>query len=119
MAETDDTPTADDAAESTATAEPGAAEAADLPPAKLHQTVEIQDVGPCKKHIKVTVDRPDIDARLDEKYSELVTEHRSHIPGLPPGNAPTSRGAGRARRRGSWSSASTGRRSRTRSAAKS
>ena len=28
------------------------------------QTVEIQDVGPCKKHIKVTVDREDIDGRL-------------------------------------------------------
>ena len=88
MAETDDTPTADDAADSTATAEPGAAEAGDQQPAKLHQTVEIKDTGPCKKHIKVTVDRPDIDARLDEKYSDLVTEHRSHIQGFRPGKAP-------------------------------
>lgn len=87
MAETDDAPTPDEAAESTATAEPGT-EGGEQPPAKLHQTVEIQDVGPCKKHIKVTVDRPDIDARLDEKYSELVTEHRSHIQGFRPGKAP-------------------------------
>src|SRR5207248_8598348 len=91
MADTDDDPTTDEAAESTATAEPTGAEgegAESKEPAKLHQTVEIQEIGPCKKHIKVTVDRPDIDARLDEKYSELVTEHRSHIQGFRPGKAP-------------------------------
>src|SRR5689334_22616800 len=91
MAENDDAPTPDAAAESTATAEPATAEgqaAEPKEPAKLHQTVEIQDVGPCKKHIKVTVDRAAIDARLDEKYSELVTEHRSHIQGFRPGKAP-------------------------------
>ena len=32
---------------------------------KLPQTVEIRDAGPCKKHVKVTVDRAAIDARLD------------------------------------------------------
>src|SRR3954469_10842302 len=91
MADTDDTPAQapEDAAESTAIAEPAVAEGdAAKEPAKLHQTVEIQDTGPCKKHIKVTVERPDIDARLDEKYSELVTEHRSHIQGFRPGKAP-------------------------------
>src|SRR3954471_16440074 len=91
MAENDDAPTPDDAAESTATAEPATPEgegAEPKEPAKLHQTVEIQDVGPCKKHIKVTVDRPDIDARLDEKYSELVTNHRSYVQGFRPGKAP-------------------------------
>src|SRR4051812_23758440 len=39
---------------------------------KLHQTVEISDVGPCKKHIKVTVQRQDIDNRLGEKFKELM-----------------------------------------------
>ena len=29
-------------------------------PVKLAQQVEIKDVGPCKKHIKVTVERPGI-----------------------------------------------------------
>ncbi len=90
MAETDDTPTPDDEAESTATAEAegGNCEPGEQPPVKLHQTVEINDVGPCKKHIKVTVDRGDIDTRLDEKYSELVTNHRSYVQGFRPGKAP-------------------------------
>src|SRR5436309_7299122 len=83
----------------TATEEPTAAaetpEAAAVPeegaeeaPAKLHQTVEIKDVGPCKKHIKVTVDRGDIDQRFDEKFSELVTQERSFVQGFRPGKAP-------------------------------
>jgi trigger factor len=54
--------------------------------AKLHQTVEIRDVGPCRKHIKVTVDRKDIDARLGEKFSELVVD--SNVSGFRPGKAP-------------------------------
>jgi trigger factor len=53
---------------------------------KLHQQVEMRDVGPCKKHIKVTIERADIDARLDEKYGELVTE--ANVPGFRPGKAP-------------------------------
>jgi trigger factor len=55
-------------------------------PAKLRQAVEIQDVGPCKKHIKVTVERADIDERLDEEYAKLVGE--SQVPGFRPGKAP-------------------------------
>ena len=45
-----DVPTTDsgEAAATTATTEE---------PVKLKQTVEIKDVGPCKKHVKVTVDR--------------------------------------------------------------
>jgi trigger factor len=89
MADTEDTPTPD-APETTATAEPEGAEAAgaEQEPVKLHQQVEIKDVGPCKKHIKVTVDRADIDARLDEKYSDLVTGHQSYVAGFRPGKAP-------------------------------
>lgn len=55
-------------------------------PEKLHQTVELKDIGPCKKHIKVTIDRGDIDSKLDEKYSELVTD--AAVPGFRPGKAP-------------------------------
>jgi trigger factor len=55
-------------------------------PEKLHQTVEMSDVGPCKKHIKVTIDRADIDKMLDAKYSELV--HDSNVKGFRPGKAP-------------------------------
>ena len=39
---------------------------------KLPQTVEVTEVGPCKKHIKVTVGRKAIDERLDEQYTKLV-----------------------------------------------
>jgi trigger factor len=53
---------------------------------KLHQAVDIKDIGPCKKHIKVTVDRGDIDKLLDEKFSELVKE--AAVPGFRPGKAP-------------------------------
>ena len=66
----------------TATAEEGQ----ENEPTKLHQTVEIKDVGPCKKHIKVTVDRKDIDDRFGEKFSELVAD--ATVSGFRPGKAP-------------------------------
>jgi len=53
---------------------------------KLKQIVDITDIGPCKKHIKVAVDRGDIDKLLDEKFSELVKE--AVVPGFRPGKAP-------------------------------
>lgn len=53
---------------------------------KLQQSVEIADVGPCKKHIKVTVDRANIDKLLADKYKQLVGE--SWVPGFRPGKAP-------------------------------
>jgi trigger factor len=77
---TAETPPAEGAA--TATAEEGK----EKEPAKLHQTVEIKDVGPCKKHIKVTVERKDIDDRFGEKFSELVAE--ATVSGFRPGKAP-------------------------------
>lgn len=102
---TDETPTTDpgatgstatepvlETAEAAETAEAGAeAKAAseengEKKPEKLHQAVELKDVGPCKKHIKVTVERADIDKLLDEKYSELVKD--AFVPGFRPGKAP-------------------------------
>src|SRR5690242_13192312 len=56
------------------------------PAKKLQQTVEIRDVGPCKKHIKVTVERKDIDDRFGEKFSELVAD--ANVSGFRPGKAP-------------------------------
>ena len=53
---------------------------------KLTQTVEIRDVGPCKKHIKVTVAREDIEGRLGEQYSKLVAD--ANVAGFRPGKAP-------------------------------
>jgi trigger factor len=55
-------------------------------PVKLQQNVEIRDVGPCKKHIKVTVERKDIDDRFAEKISELVSD--ANVSGFRPGKAP-------------------------------
>jgi len=56
------------------------------PAEKLHQTVDIKDVGPCRKHIKVTVDKGDIEKAFNEKYKELVGD--SWVPGFRPGKAP-------------------------------
>ncbi len=53
---------------------------------KIQQTVDIKDIGPCKKHIKVTVLRDDIEKNIQEKFKELVGE--SWIPGFRPGRAP-------------------------------
>jgi trigger factor len=53
---------------------------------KLNQSVEIRDVGPCKKHIKVTIDRNDIEHRLNDKIKELVSD--ATVPGFRPGKAP-------------------------------
>jgi trigger factor len=53
---------------------------------KLNQRVELQDVGPCKKHIKVTIERDSIDERLEQKFTELRTE--ANVSGFRPGKAP-------------------------------
>jgi len=53
---------------------------------KLRQTVEIKDVGPCRKHIKVSIDRRDIEARMGEHFSKLVME--ASVTGFRPGKAP-------------------------------
>src|SRR5437762_11426295 len=53
---------------------------------KLDQQVEMQNVGPCKKHVKVTVERSSIDALMDKKFSELVVD--APVSGFRPGKAP-------------------------------
>jgi trigger factor len=75
-------PPAGEGTQATAVAAPEAAAEA----AKLHQDVEIKDVGPCRKHIKVSVDRKDIDGRLGEKFKELMTD--APVAGFRPGKAP-------------------------------
>jgi trigger factor len=55
---------------------------------KLHQTVEIQDVGPCKKHIKVTIPRNDITHLFDDKIKTLLKDQTTAVPGFRPGKAP-------------------------------
>src|SRR5688500_12130175 len=65
--------TSDQAAGTATEPEPGKAPEAE-PPKKLTQQVDIRDAGPCKKHIKVTVERADIDSVLNKKFSELVVD---------------------------------------------
>jgi trigger factor len=55
-------------------------------PSKLVQKVDIADAGPCKKHVRVEVERASIDERLELKYSKLVPE--SNVTGFRPGKAP-------------------------------
>ncbi len=57
-------------------------------PKKFNQKVDISDVGPCKKHVVVTIDRSVIDARLDEKFSDLMVKSPASIPGFRIGKAP-------------------------------
>lgn len=57
---------------------------------KLTQEVEIKDVGPCKKHVRVVVDRKAIDERFNEKYNKLARESRAQLDGFRPGKAPKS-----------------------------
>ena len=66
--------------------EPGATTATATEPTKLAQHVAIRDVGPCKKHITVTVDRAAIDDRIGEKIKELVAD--ANVSGFRPGKAP-------------------------------
>jgi trigger factor len=56
------------------------------PSGKLHQNVDIRDLGACKKHIKVTVERADIDERFKDHFKKLV--HDANVPGFRPGKAP-------------------------------
>jgi trigger factor len=57
-------------------------------PAKLPQKVDISDAGPCKKHVKVTIEGAVIQTRFDEKYSELMLETPTQVPGFRIGKAP-------------------------------
>ena len=57
-------------------------------PVKLPQQVVITDAGPCKKHVKVTVERAAIDGRFDEKFSGLMVNTPALVPGFRPGKAP-------------------------------
>jgi len=53
---------------------------------KLEISVEIQDVGPCKKHLKVTVPRHEIERQFDESLNSFQRE--AQVPGFRPGKAP-------------------------------
>jgi trigger factor len=83
-----DDPTPDTAADTPNAGDTAVASPEAEGPVKLQQTVEIKDVGPCKKHVKVTVERKQIDERFDEKFTELVRSDQPQIRGFRPGKAP-------------------------------
>ncbi|MGL6074010.1 MAG: trigger factor [Fimbriiglobus sp.] len=65
----------------------GVMEAAGAVP-KLNQKVDISDAGPCRKHVKVTIARNDIDGMIDDQYKKLMIDSPAAIPGFRIGKAP-------------------------------
>ncbi len=53
---------------------------------RLELNVEIEDAGPCRKHVKVTVPRESIDEILDEQVAEFGQE--AEVPGFRQGHVP-------------------------------
>ncbi|WP_422926262.1 trigger factor [Singulisphaera sp. PoT] len=53
---------------------------------KLDLDVQISDVGPCKKHLKVAISRAEIDKQFDESLGTMKRE--AAVPGFRPGRAP-------------------------------
>src|SRR5262249_31194373 len=82
----------DSASSESASSESASSESAtavETPPeggGKLRQDVQITDAGPCKKHVKVSVNREDIEGRMKDHFSKLMQE--SNVTGFRPGKAP-------------------------------
>lgn len=53
---------------------------------KLEIDVQINDSGPCKKHLKVTVPRSEIEHQFEESLGSFQRD--AHVPGFRPGRAP-------------------------------
>jgi trigger factor len=70
----------------TSTVDSESAEAASPPKPKLEIDVQISDVGPCKKHLKVSVAKAEIDRQFDESLGTMKKE--AAVPGFRPGRAP-------------------------------
>ena len=56
------------------------------PKRKLELDVAITDSGPCKKHLKITIPRSEIDLQYEESLESLRKE--AVVPGFRPGRAP-------------------------------
>ena len=67
--------------------EPGEPEVdAEKPKRKLEIGVSITDVGPCKKHLKITIPREEIDRQYEDSLENLRKE--AVVPGFRAGRAP-------------------------------
>ena len=58
---------------------------------KLSLKVDIENVGPCRKHVRVTVPRLDIDHFSDEAIKEIVDT--AAVPGFRKGRVPANSGS--------------------------
>ncbi len=67
------------------TADDGSSAAAE-PKVRLDLDVQISDVGPCKKHLKVTIPKADVDKQFQLSLGEMTRE--AVVPGFRPGHAP-------------------------------
>src|SRR5262245_21835447 len=86
MSERDDEiPEADDPETTSGTALAEGTEGADAP-FKMSLTVDIENAGPCKKHVKVVVPRADLDHFYNEAVKDLVTT--AAVPGFRTGHVP-------------------------------
>jgi trigger factor len=56
------------------------------PGRKLEMQVEIRDVGPCKKHVKVSIPRSEIERQYQESLADFGKDVA--VPGFRPGRAP-------------------------------
>ena len=56
------------------------------PKRKLDLEVAITDAGPCKKHLKITIPRSEIDLQFEESLESLQKD--AAVPGFRPGRAP-------------------------------
>lgn len=56
------------------------------PKTSIDMSVEITDAGPCKKHVKVVIPRPEVEKFFDREFSELVQS--AAVAGFRPGKAP-------------------------------
>jgi len=62
------------------------AEGGDDAPFKMSLTVDIQNAGPCKKHVRVQVPRADLEHFYEEAVKDLVTT--AAVPGFRTGHVP-------------------------------
>jgi trigger factor len=62
------------------------AEGEATPKRKIDLDVQISDVGPCKKHLKVAIARTEIDRQFEESLGTMQKD--ALVPGFRPGHAP-------------------------------
>jgi len=66
--------------------EDGSSAEPETPKIKLDLDVQISDVGPCKKHLKVSIPHTDVERQFKESVGEMAKE--AVVPGFRPGHAP-------------------------------